>query len=761
MLFPRAKDGREPRDHEGPSPVGTATIATCMQSSLRISSSLPESHRILEDSLKLGFLLLELFTCIMVGPPGVGKTLLKHLLLGKKPPLTRTSTPCAEQPIKIRSVSSSKFQKLLGRWKEVSEEQLLPMIGRYIRQNAERLRMIIPDEIKEYLDLLEMSPATSAVASEKVATSSMATASSGDSSSTMVGVASSSLPSDGEIQSPSSSDEAAALKEMIDSVFGTLEKLISGEELSEEEAEELLSSIWVYFTDCGGQPQFHELLPLFIREVSSVVFVSRLSDRLDDRPPDEFYQDGELVGKRSCTHLTTENQVQCLTRSLLSHSSSSQPPSIIMVGTHLDQAHKCSETIDEKNEKLIKMFGPELKKHLVFYKPFKKLLFPVNSLTPGKCDFDVAKSVQEGVESSVAKKVKIPIWWFILEFLIQGLAGKLKKRVLSRKLCVGIAQALGITEREFDAALYFFDELNVIKYSPVLPEVVFVDSQVPLDNLSDLVQEGYLLRHGQSSARKGNWMQFCYEGIVTIDSLNSTCKHFEKGVFESPELLKLLESKLVVVPLKLSAKGMMEYFLPALLDILSQEELEKHRVFSLTAAPLLFRFSHGCRRAGVFCCLTVYLMKECKWSILSKNGELMLVARNCVTFSLPTCACIVTLIDAFYYIEAHITKSTPSICRKACPTIRKEVLAGINAACEKLLYTNDHPHLAVFCQHPGSTASPPSHEDRHAAVIDIENNSCECTKGQEVAELQEQHTIWLTDGKYTHTTCSIHTSHVL
>ena len=86
----------------------------------------------------------------------------------------------------------------------------------------------------------------------------------------------------------------------------------------------------------------------------------------------------------------------------------------------------------------------------------------------------------------------------LIELLIQGLAKKLEKRVLHRKLCVGLALALGITEEDFDAALKFFDQLNVIKYSPALPELVFVDSQVPLDNLSDLVQEGYLLRQGQS-----------------------------------------------------------------------------------------------------------------------------------------------------------------------------------------------------------------------------------------------------------------------
>ena len=54
---------------------------------------------------------------------------------------------------------------------------------------------------------------------------------------------------------------------------------------------------------------------------------------------------------------------------------------------------------------------------------------------------------------------------------------------------------LGFKEKALEAALVFFDKLNVIKYSPkVLPNVVFADSQVPLDKVSELVRENYLLR---------------------------------------------------------------------------------------------------------------------------------------------------------------------------------------------------------------------------------------------------------------------------
>ena len=35
-------------------------------------------------------------------------------------------------------------------------------------------------------------------------------------------------------------------------------------------------------------------------------------------------------------------------------------PDIIMVGTHRDKASDCTESIEQKNEKLSEMFGPDL-----------------------------------------------------------------------------------------------------------------------------------------------------------------------------------------------------------------------------------------------------------------------------------------------------------------------------------------------------------------------------------------------------------------
>ena len=697
-------------------------------------SSIPESQRLREKALKYGFFLMKLFTLLATGSAGVGKTLLKHHLLGLDPPVTRNSTSGAEPPVKIRSISLSTYKKRGSRWMKINAEKLLPIICKFIRLNMKKMKAVVPDDMKELLEQFEVSPSTST----SKGISGGRSDSEGSSPPTM-GETSSSLPS----KTPISQDDESALKKEIDLLFEKLEKLILAEELSEEDIDELFSSIWVYFTDTGGQPKFHELIPLFINNISSVIFVSRLTDRLDDRPPDEFFVNDKQLGKKCCTHLTTEEQAQCLTRSMLSRDGETK---VFVVGTHHDLylAKKCSETIDEKNKKLIEIFGTDLSKSLVYYKSDGQLIFPVNCLHPEKEDREVAELIQEKVEKLAAKEVKFPIWWFLLELLIQALASKLDKRVLTRKFCLCIANALGFSKKSFDAALDFFNSLNVLKYSPVLPHLVFVDSQVALDNVSDLVEEGYRLSHGLCTGQTGDYLRLCKEGIVTVKFLKDTCKHFEKGLFESAELLKLLESLLAVVPLESFHTD--RYFMPALLDMFDQKELEKHRGDSSMAEPLLFTFKNGCRRAGVFCCLIVYVMKECGWSLENIGGELLVVSRNCVRFSLPTCTCIVTLIDAFYYIEAHITESIPSTCLKACPIVRDDVLAGISASCEKMNYTNDQPCLAFFCQHSESTvkgASPRSHELRYAAVYKEADNCCMCMKCNKVTELKEQQKIWL------------------
>ena len=141
-------------------------------------------------------------------------------------------------------------------------------------------------------------------------------------------------------------------------------------------------------------------------------------------------------------------------------------------------------------------------------------------------------------------------------------------------------------------------------------------------------------------------------------------------------------------------------------------------------------------------------MKQSKWSIQHLNKKVILVARNCVTFRLPKHSCLVTLIDAFYFFEVHISvKTKASVCREMCPIIRKEILAGIEAALEKLRYLNDRPEVGVFCRCHGDPASLPQ-SDRHAALVQESGtgSACTCVETSETNDLDERSAIWLGQG---------------
>jgi len=200
---------------------------------------------------------------------------------------------------------------------------------------------------------------------------------------------------------------------------------------------------------------------------------------------------------------------------------------------------------------------------------------------------------------------------------------------------VYVAHNLNFSEEEFDAALQYFDELNLCLYYPdVLPDVVFSDPQVPLDKASELVQHSYRLREakqgkksqGPQEALEAKWLKFRDQGIVCREFLEKFPKHYRDKLFTPTHLLQLFNHLLIFAPLTKD-----EHFMPSLLQMLPPEELDKqHAPSSSPVAPLIIHFPHGWPRNGIFCCLVVFLINHGKWQvILPGTGSPILIAINC------------------------------------------------------------------------------------------------------------------------------------
>ena len=406
---------------------------------------------------------------IIIGPAGAGKSHVKTLLLDEPPPAVRHSTPCAERPTRVRSVSHMKVMAEGGDWLKVNQAKLLDMVGNTLPQ--------LRGQFKEVLECLTKTPPAG---SEPPTSSS----------------SSSSPPQ----QKPKSTKRATASERAADKatavVFQKLiDKITSLQEGKgdDSEVESLLNSKLIHFIDSGGQPQFLEMFRIFLHKATASVCVLRLSERLDEQPTVEYYKNGELLDQPHPAAHTNEEIIKCLIRSMQSGTTSVEDGAIVVVGTHLDKVHECSESLQEKNATLFDLLTPVISNLELYNSRGNKVIFPLNAKEPGEHEKKVASVLRGLIERCAPEATKLPIWWYVLELMLQQLSGLLERGVLSYDVCLRIAHKLNFDEEAFREALKYLHELNLFLYYPtILPKVVFSDPQVPMDKLTELVHAAQL-----------------------------------------------------------------------------------------------------------------------------------------------------------------------------------------------------------------------------------------------------------------------------
>ncbi len=184
----------------------------------------------------------------------------------------------------------------------------------------------------------------------------------------------------------------------------------------------------IQIIDSGGQPQVHEILPIFLRHLSYYLFVFRLCDNLDSRPVVEFYVDGNPIGTPYESAHTIEQLLQHCIRAMHSHMSSlgsaGECPQIIVVGTHADRENESKESREAKNEKIHKLLSRNLENQIVYYDLAEnKVIFPLNALQPGKAEEVVVSKIREEFLGNTSiQPDDIPLGWFALEILLEQIS---------------------------------------------------------------------------------------------------------------------------------------------------------------------------------------------------------------------------------------------------------------------------------------------------------------------------------------------------
>ena len=689
---------------------------------------------------------------LVTGAAGSGKTSLKYRLFGKELPTVRCSTALAEAA--IRAISREIVGTDLTGWFKVTPDELMAMLGGALKAGVpmeenmlqsgtpeaviheqptnvstteENKLSIMADHPVDKSPKATLKTAEAAVYKQPTKDSTTTTGYSKQSEGNHHFVVSSPLHlAETSVASPHAN--TISVPAQASSSKGELVQLVEKSKGSKR----FLELQWIHFIDSGGQPQFHEVLPAFIRNTTATIFVMKLSERLDEHPMIEYYDiNGQICGKPYRHALSNDQMLQCCIRTIHSQQSTKEGKhKTLVVGTHRDLESLCSESQAEKNKKLVDILTPSLQDHLVFYHPFTDVIFPINAKSPNKQDHQVCDTIRKQIENKkCAPPHKIPIGWFLLEQDIIELA---KGGVISKKECLSIAALLNINAAALKAALEYFDNLNIFLYYPsVLSEVVFSNPQILLNKVTELVHFSYSLRSDSPPiAVEGKWRQFSDKGIVKREMFQDDrfSAHYIPDLFTPTDLIKLLQHLLIIAPLSST-----EYFMPSLLQMITPEEVNKQLPpLSSAAAPLLVHFPAGCAQNGVFCALIVYLISVSGWKF-ARGRTPYCVSRNCICFQLPGKPACITLVDSFAYFELHV-KAPNTMYPELCPMIRVAIFSGLKAAAESLNYNNSTPVPAFVCN---CSSSP------HAATFDDQGRYMICTTSTNYPPLTKQHTVWL------------------
>ena len=188
---------------------------------------------------------------------------------------------------------------------------------------------------------------------------------------------------------PATQGEATNQSEQI-SVVSTYDDLVRLADQFSETGESITSYHKLYLIDSGGQPQFHEILPVFLRRMTLYVFVFKLSEELDTKPMVEYYDhSGQSVGTPYQSSHTNQQLLEHCIRTLhthrTSHNSQASSSRIMVVGTHRDKEDP--ETRADKNKKISQLLLPSFRDEAVFYNlSTGEFIFPVNARNPQEED---------------------------------------------------------------------------------------------------------------------------------------------------------------------------------------------------------------------------------------------------------------------------------------------------------------------------------------------------------------------------------------
>ena len=701
------------------------------------------------------------------GPGGVGKSSLIAMFLGKQRDLTRVSTPVAEESLHLCPVRDVSTSLLTDQWEHVDIDRQARMVAHTSRhlRTSESVQRGKPNKSEENDEQVQRKEAFLASSypepppPKKKDFAKMA-------SKFFTGLSNFIKRSH---QAAHTEALATTLEDDPDNIEGLFARFKEGLQDIIHDPSQLQDLILYYsirLLDSGGQPPFHEVVSIVLPAVTGIISVFKLSERLDVHGEVVFFRDGVQANDPYKSYLTNEQVIRHNLLAIQSEASQKgveEMPCLAFVGTHLDLQDDCTEeSPDHKDERLHSMIteilSKEMQKCVISSGSLRHVTFRVNTKTPTEKDYKTAGQLKDALMSQSRVKPKnLPLKWCGFEVALRKMMVQLNRQVLSLQECQFIGSKLGFDTPSLKACLHYLRQLHIVSFYDVLPNVVFASCQVVLDKITELVVYSLELKEGEKVST-GADRKFTQQGILSLEILQSKAcsKHYNK-YFTLEGLLEILKSLFIVTEV-----GPGEYLMPCVLEVSDTFPSALTPKGSVRSSFLL-HFSKKSPMLGIYCCTISYLLTKADWKLLTKDGEVVQVARNSISFELPgpTAGKLAFLDPLSSYLEVVVELPRIVACKQSStlfPQIRDTFITAIQGAMRTLNYEVRTPELSFLCPEQSSQCSP----FPHLASVDTSNELLICTRnpGSVCHPLSPHQKMWLPTGNVEQL-CFLHNIHSL
>ena len=550
-------------------------------------------------------------------------------------------------------------------------------------------------------------------------------------------------------------------------------KILVQKEPKPEVLPESLRLELVHMLDTGGQPEFMDAMPSLVHNSDLMILVLDLTQDLDDSPIPSLYKSGTRYEKLNVSRRTNKLIIRQLIRTMQAKrvrfkgQRKTRSTKFLVVGTHKDciPEDQLSKVLDTFNEKLRKIFDGAVKDELILYEG--KRIFPLNLKTPNESDEKVLQSILENIQFSDIEEFELPLFFFMFEHVAHRfVAERGGVKVLNFKKCLEIGIKLSMSQKVVQAALLYLHEHNVFLYFPdILPNLVFLDPQVPLDLVNAIVRFSYLAEKNEIPCLTEKQQDMCQHGRITLDLLKhkELSSSFVDSVYQPEDAIKLFQKIYTIAPLSVdrqpspnsgaakspTAETDREYLMMCLL--LDKKEDEIHKSLSLLSttaiSPLLVRFENDCAPNGVFGNTVSCLISNFNWQILlTLEGKSQCLAHNIVTLCAGNAPLEVTLVNTLQYFEVHVNADDAAL-QKHIPKIQSTVFEAVTEVLRSMHFDIEFdPAFLCPCDPSVPHAATIFRDSPSSPVTNESYLMCSKTKAPR-GGLGWKHGVWFLDWK--------------